>query len=244
MRKTREERIARLQEIKQSEQIRIELISAYAPYLVPLIPAILSYFDMTAYLTFGTAVPNLMRHVFGVITGFIIEFLGIASGNTYSVFLVHNNDPRTGKTQKAPVTPVVIAYAFYIVLVLVLNVVLPWEYISRDQIIARIALSLMSIPANILITTRSMHAQILFRKEVAKLERQAKKTKPAPKPVPKPEVVNGRPAAEKINEWLKKNGYKPEDVGRDGEISPSWLADELKIKRSTVRTTVHRMKGK
>lgn len=236
------ERIERLQEIKQTEQIRIELISAYAPYLVPLIPAILSYFDMTSYLTLGTAIPIFMRHIFGLITGFIIEFLGIASGNTYSVFLVHNRNPKTGKTQRAPVLPVIIAYAFYIILVLVLNVLLPLEYISRDQLITRTALSLMSVPANILITTRSIHAQILLQKEEARLERKEKKITPQPKPKVVEPPKQSKPATTIVKDWLSKNGYTAEDVGRNGKVSPSILANELGLKDTTVRTIIHRMK--
>lgn len=240
MRKSNSQNLAELQELKQREQIRLEFISSYAVYLVPLIPAILSFFDIRSYITWSEEIPVWMIYVFGIISGAILEFLGLASSHTYAAFNVHNRT--AGKTQKVKVFWVFIAWGFYLVTMLALNVGLPWSHISTEEKIARAALSVLSIPVFILVSIRSTHAQILLKKEEDRLERlekkQAKKRKQ--ETIAQPVVQsNGHSPTSALEVFLEQSGMSPFDFGRGGESIVD-LANELGVDAGGLRTALHR----
>ncbi len=243
MAKTNSELLERLDSLKAKEQVRLEIIASYAIYLVPLIPAMLSFFDIRAYITWSENIPDAFIYLFGIIAGAILEFLGLAASHTFSAFNVHNRS--AGKTQKVGVFWVIVAWIFYLAVMFALNVGLPWPHITNGEKIARTGLSFLSIPVFILVSVRSTHAQILIDREKAKRKRKQEKEKSniiaTTQPVPH---SNGNLSARELIEmFADQNGISVDDIGRGGIYSPSHVANVVGLNEGTVRTALSRMKN-
>lgn len=235
--------VLRIRNLKFREQIRIELLSAYAPYLAPLIPAVLTYLDLTSFLSLGDDIPTFLRHGFGIVAGLTVEFLGLASGHTLASFQAHNKTNAAKKNQ-VPVWPIGVTFGMYLAIVLSLNVILPWSHITPTEAFTRAALSLMTVPSIIIIATRAMHANILLAKEEFQALKEsgagASQTSTA-KVIKEPTVLNVD-AMPRIRAWLNENKLSPMDVGKGKRVTPSQLATHLKLNPTSVRTAIFRLK--
>lgn len=236
--------VLRIRDLKFREQVRIELLSAYAPYLAPLIPAVLTYLDLTSFLSLGEEIPVFLRHGFGIVAGLTVEFLGLASGHTLASFQAHNK-ANAAKKNQVPIWPILFTFGMYLAIVLSLNVILPWSHITPTEAFTRAALSLMTVPSIIIISTRAMHANILLRKEEFQALKESNTSLPGTPPPPerpKESTVLNVDAMPRIKAWLTENKLTPMDVGKGKRVTPSQLATHLKLNPTSVRTAIFRLK--
>lgn len=147
--------------LRGTENYIIDFISTFVPYAVPIIPA---------YLTYDHTITEMQFPVWVALTSaFVVEALGLASVVTAIRFWQHNKKYKS-EQNRAPLNLAVFVYVFYIVVVIVVNVIL--EIVAEVRsgwVITAIALfSMLSFPASVLISIRSIHSDILEEREMSK----------------------------------------------------------------------------
>jgi hypothetical protein len=137
--------------INQFEDSVVNLISVIIPWLVPLIPAYILYDHLRTELEWGREI--------SLIAGAVVEGLGLATVNTYFRFERHNRKYKDEKN-KMPLWVVIVAYLWYLVIVLFVNVVFDFMAgVSWTRIVAILAFSTLSLPASALISVRALHVE-------------------------------------------------------------------------------------
>jgi hypothetical protein len=157
-----------------AERSFLDLLSVAVPYAVPVIPAYLTYFHTMDQMDFPDWVAKT--------AAFVVEVLGIASVSTAIRFWRHNQRYKDSKNQ-APFKLAAGVYAFYIVIVITVNVILLIVDGSRGGwIIVSIALfSLLSFPSGVLISIRAQYSEVL-----EEIDNRYRRT-PSPTPAPEPQ---------------------------------------------------------
>jgi hypothetical protein len=140
--------------VNQFEDSFVNFISVIIPWLVPLIPAWIMYDHVTNKETgLGWEKP------LGFIAGAVVEGLGLATINTYFRFERHNKRYKDQKN-KMPLWVVIVAYGWYLAIILFVNVVLDWiAGVHWTRIVAITAFSTLSLPASALISVRGMYSE-------------------------------------------------------------------------------------
>lgn len=155
-----------------AEKSFLDFLSVLVPYFVPVIPAYLTYFHTWKMMDFPTWV--------AFTASFVVEVLGITSVSTAIRFWRHNQRYKD-KNNKAPFILAVVVYAFYIIIVVSVNVIL--EIVSDTRggwIIFSIGLfTLLSVPSGVLISIRTQYAEML--EEIGSRYRKPQNT-PLPEP--------------------------------------------------------------
>ena len=155
--------------VNSFEDSFVNFVSVIIPWLVPLIPAYILYTHLDTDLGWSKPWP--------LIGGAVVEGLGLATVNTYFRFERHNRKYKDQKN-KMPLWVVIVAYIWYLVIVLFVNVVFDWSAgVSLTRIIAILAFSTLSLPASALISVRGMHSE--WKSEH---ERRYSQEKPAKEP--------------------------------------------------------------
>jgi hypothetical protein len=150
-----------------AEDALINAVSAIVPWLVPIVPAYLTYAHASnpQELNFPAWV--------ALSTGIVVEALGLASMRTIFLFDEHNRKYKEEK-KKAPVWTAILTYAFYLIVILTVNVVLDWQNGVNAYHVAAVALlSLLSVPAGVLISIRAQHTERIAGIEKKNEERNA-----------------------------------------------------------------------
>jgi hypothetical protein len=164
-----------------AERSFLDLLSVLVPYFVPVIPAYLTYFHTRDQMGFP--------HWVAVTAAFVVEVLGITAVST-AIRFWRNNQLYKADKERAPFWLAVGVYAFYILIVLAVNVILEIVAGARSGwVIFSIGLfSLLSVPSGILISIRAQYTEMLEDRNERKAERQAVRrprwTPPAPQPTP------------------------------------------------------------
>src|SRR5687768_7176086 len=148
-----------------AERSFLDLLSVIVPYAVPIIPAYLTYYHARDLMAFPDWVAKT--------AAFVVEVLGITAVST-AIRFWRNNSLYKSEKEKAPFRLAVAVYAFYVLIVLVVNVLL--EIVSGARpgaVILAIALfSLLSIPSGILISIRAQYTEMLEDRNERKQERR------------------------------------------------------------------------
>lgn len=147
--------------LNSGEKYIVDFLSTFVPYAVPVIPA---------YLTFDHTIKEMDFPVWVAWTAaFVVESLGLASVATAVRFWQHNRKYKSD-ANRAPFKLAAMVYVFYIVIVIVVNVVLEIVSGARNGwVIFSIAMfSLLSFPASVLISIRYIHSDILEERNAAK----------------------------------------------------------------------------
>lgn len=162
--------------INQGEETVINAVSTIVPWLVPVVPAYLTY--KHAINPVELALPEWVA----ICIGFVVESLGLTS--MYRIFQFQEyNRKYKDDGKKAPVIYPVLTYVFYLVVILLVNVVLDTQNgVKTSNIISIGLLSLLSIPAGILISVQAQHTERKAeaehrRAEQRKLREEAKKAR-------------------------------------------------------------------
>ena len=180
-----------------------------SPWMAPVSPAYLSFKHLTHVLGFEPWVAFTVA--------IVIEALGFSTVYTMMQFIMANRFLRRDeKRRKAPTWVVAMVFAFYVILVVALNVSLEWIASSRVQL-ARLfvifLLSVLSVPAGVLVASRTAYRELLDEYEYQKAERMRKKSE-----IP----TNGHHPGEKI----------PENSENSEKIRYDWRKLSDKDKRS------------
>jgi hypothetical protein len=141
------------------ESLLVDILASYAPWLAPVVPAVLVFKNMSMYLGFEP---------WAALAGAIAtETLGLSSIQTAVQFASWNAER---KQNRAPFLAAVITGIFYLTIILVVN-----SLLDNDPILfktARGLLSCLSVPAGVVIALRSQHSK---RLRDAELQRQEAK---------------------------------------------------------------------
>lgn len=163
--------------IRDTENSLVNFLSAFSPWLAPLIPA---------YMTYQHAYETLHFPFFFALAGSaVVEILGFSAVSTYLSFWFYNRRNRA-EGKKAPLTVVVIAFGFYLTLIIFSNVLLdtfPSE--KWAEIVVRALFTLQTIPAAMLVSVRTQHRELLS--EIAKEKRETSERREKPSETPRKE---------------------------------------------------------
>lgn len=237
----------KLYQFRMREKIRLDYLTSFSPWIAPLIPAAISYFDFTSFMTFGGEIPDVVLNILAILVSVIIELMGLTTGHTLAVYAAHNakRDKRRSDN-KISLLPTIMAFGLYLFLVITLNVVLPWSEISQSEALTRLALVLMTISSIITIAVRSIYNDIVHEGEVRKTDRKQKKEKqPKTDPIPREQIEqadNGLTTKEKLELFMDDNDLDLSQIGGGKEYSPRHIAEIINEKPNTVRVALSRMK--
>jgi hypothetical protein len=149
--------------IRDTESSIVNFLSAFAPWLAPIIPAYMTYQHAQVTLNFPEPV--------AVAAALVVEILGFTAVSTYLAFWFHNRK-NVAESKKAPVELVIIAFGFYLALIVFSNVLL--DSFPEDrwaEVAVRALFTLQTIPAAMLVSVRTQHRDLL--REISR-ERQQK----------------------------------------------------------------------
>lgn len=148
------------------ESTAVNTVSALSPWMAPIIPATIVYYRLIEKLAF----PSWLAFVVGM----NIEFLGLSSVHTTIKFWRHNRqfsyttregDTKVSKKKEAPTRFPVGTFVFYLVVVLSITVMMELPVSNYEFVWIRIfaitLLSLLSVPASIIVASRSMYKELL-----------------------------------------------------------------------------------
>lgn len=204
--------------INDAEKSFQDFLMAIVPYAVPIIPAYLTIDHVERYMDF----PRWVAYT----AGFVVEAFGITAITTAIKFYYHNQK-YSKQDNKAPFWPALGAYVFYVVVVILVNVILEAVSGSRSGwVILTIALfTLLSVPSGVLIAIRAQYSQVL---EGIEARYGKKNDHPTPAPVPGGSGTYREKSAshyrEKILEMLDA------EYGKSGQVlAPKNITSRLKI---------------
>jgi len=158
-----------LQDTSQTfERVVIDNLSAFTPWLAPLIPASMAYRNMITRLDFSPLV--------SLFAAAAVEFLGLTTISTTLEFWKYNQDKRKSDNS-APFVVALLTGVFYVVIILTVNAMLELNQSLEVKVAAKAMLSLLSVVAAVIIALRSQHRRRL--KEIAdeKAQRRAERQK-------------------------------------------------------------------
>lgn len=150
--------------IRDTENSIVNFLSAFAPWLAPIIPAYMTYQHASGTLKFPILV--------AVPAALVVEILGFSAVSTYLAFWFYNRRNKA-ETKKAPLVLVIIAFGFYLALIVFSNVLLdsfPGE--RWAEITVRALFTLQTIPAAMLVSVRTQHRELLSEISKERLERK------------------------------------------------------------------------
>lgn len=179
--------------IRNTETSIVNLISTFAPWLAPLAPA---------YMTYQHAI-NKDTINFPVFIAFpvalVVEILGFSAVSTFMSFWFYNRRNRA-ENKKAPLTLIIVAFAFYLALILFSNVLLDTFPTETWTLIAVRALyTLQTIPAALIVAVRTQHRDMIS--EITK--EQSEKTLHKQNQVQQSPVPEDAPQQQKMSKLEK-----------------------------------------
>lgn len=209
--------------INDAEKSFQDFLMAIVPYAVPVIPAYLTVDHVHNYMDFPTWVAWT--------AGFVVEAFGITAITTAIKFYYHNQKYKKDDN-KAPFLPALLAYVFYVVIVITVNVILEAVSGSRSGwVIVTIALfTLLSVPSGVLIAIRTQYSQVLENIEIRYGTKKPSGHTNNQQPMPAP--ANGGTYREKHASDYKDKILSMLDAeyGKSGSVlTPKQITSRLKI---------------
>lgn len=149
---------------KAVEGLLVDIISSYSPWVAPLVPAFMTYQNMTTRLGFPMWA--------GMAAAICVETLGLSSIQT-AVSFWQWNDSKGKSDAKAPVFLAVLIGGFYLVTVLTVNAML--DDSSVVYRLTKALLSSLSVCAGVILALRAGHARRMSEAEQTRQERKAER---------------------------------------------------------------------
>ncbi len=166
-----------------TENLLIDVVASYSPWVAPLVPAYMTFQNMTTRLGFPMWA--------GIAAAICVETLGLSSIQT-AVSFWQWNDFKGKSDAKAPVLLAVLTGGFYLLTVLTVNAML--DDSSGVYRLAKALLSSLSVCAGVILALRAGHSRRMSEAEQARQERKAERaamrvmkavrTQPAREPEP------------------------------------------------------------
>jgi len=168
------------QAIRSSEASLVNLLSALAPWAAPLAPAYMTFSHITRKMGFPIEISWAVA--------LVVEVLGLSSISTILAFWSYNRRYKD-KTRKAPVWIAIFSFVIYLAVILMVNVALDAADLMATpdtqawvNVGARALLTLLSIPAAIILAVRTQHKEMLDAYERDR-ERSREERRHTPAPV-------------------------------------------------------------
>lgn len=159
--------------INSTEGSIVNFLTAFSPWLAPLAPAYMTYVHMVEFLEFPFPIALALA--------LLVEILGFGTVSTALDFWFHNRKEKAGM-KRAPLEVVIGVFIFYLVLILVSNVVIDVSnaYLSEDWqvgavIMVRALLTLQTIPGALIVAVRTGHRELLRQIKKEKEEEKLRK---------------------------------------------------------------------
>ena len=203
---------------EEAERTLVDNLAATAPWLAPLAPAFLAYRAMVDVLRFPVWVAGAV--------GLTVEVLGISTINTAMTLWTWNRE-KNKSDKAAPTWVAVLAAAFYVMVVITVNVMLDGGTTLEKA--AKGLLSSLSVAAAITLALRSQHSRRVSEKKLATEERRMMRR----------ETGDGRQTGMQVSAKVaEKAEIHPETFGK-WERWPDVPADEqMKMVRMTMNQVV------
>jgi hypothetical protein len=214
--------------VNDTEGSLVNFLTAFAPWLAPLIPAYMTYNHMIEFLHFDVWLAWVLA--------LVVEILGFGTVSTGLDFWFYNR--RTGaKAKKAPLTLIVVSFGFYLALIVMSNVIIDWAIQfgttvqqSWSIIIVRFLLTLQTLPAALIVATRTGHRDLLREIKQEKMEKGQTKVSES----------FGKVSESNQNSPKDWRNLRPtlssEDVYNMAYLSPAQIKEIAKIHDVTERT--------
>jgi hypothetical protein len=185
--------------IRNTESSIVNFLSSFAPWLAPIIPAYMTYSHASGVLEFPIAV--------AVPAALVVEILGFSAVSTFLAFWFYNRRNVAG-TKRAPIEVVIIAFVFYLALIVVSNVLLDatkgTEWSGWAVVAVRALYTLQTIPAALIVAVRTQHRELLSEIAKEKLEKLSSKQVELSKNVPEDDGKNLE-SSKKVPDWRRQN---------------------------------------
>jgi hypothetical protein len=146
---------------RATENLLIDIVASYSPWIAPVVPAYMTYQNMTTHLAF----PDWA----GLAAAICVETLGFSSIQT-AVSFWQWNDSANKSDPKAPVLLAILTGSFYLLTVLTVNAML--DNSNGVYRLAKALLSSLSVCAGVILALRAGHSRRLSEVEKAKQERK------------------------------------------------------------------------
>lgn len=154
--------------INSTEGSLVNALTAFAPWIAPAAPAYMTYQHMVNFLDFPAWLAGGLA--------LLVEILGFGTVSTGLDFWFYNRRERAG-SKKAPLGIIIGTFVFYLVLILVSNVVIDIAnaYLNENWqkaaiITVRALLTLQTIPGALIVAARTGHRDLL--REIKKEKEQ------------------------------------------------------------------------
>jgi len=219
----------------------VTFLSKVIPFIVPLIPAYVGYLHVVNELGFG--------RFFGFTYGVVIEGLGY-SAIFKAVQFWENNRHYTKKENQSPLFVAIFIYLVYLSVILTVNVLLDWEAgVSWWKVLAVGLISILSVPAGLLMSISAVHTERVLQRENERQERRERKSEHRTANIPfhqtrrtnTERTPNERSddgsfaVRKKIAEYVlsvQQNEQRtpgPSEISRSVGVSKSYASDTLRI---------------
>lgn len=159
--------------VNRTEGSLVNFLTAFSPWLAPLAPAYMTYMHMVEFLKFPIWVAGALA--------LVVEILGFATVSTFLDFWFFNRRNKA-QSKRAPLSLVVVSFAFYLALIVFSNVLIDVakafgteQHQSFAVVAVRALLTLQTIPAAIIVAVRTGHRDLLREIQQEKLEKDAAK---------------------------------------------------------------------
>lgn len=149
---------------RATENLLIDVVASYSPWVAPIVPAFMTYQNMTTRLGFPAWA--------GMAAAVCVETLGLSSIQT-AVSFWQWNDSKGKSDPKAPVLLAVLTGGFYLLTVLTVNAML--DDAPGVYRLAKALLSSLSVCAGVILALRAGHARRQSLTEQARIERRAER---------------------------------------------------------------------
>jgi len=211
--------------INNTEGSIVNFLTAFAPWLAPLIPAYMTYYHMIEFLKFDAWLAWVLA--------LVVEILGFGTVSTGLDFWFYNRRNKAA-SKKAPFLLIIISFVFYLSLIVTSNVIIDWakEFGTPTQqswsiIIVRFLLTLQTLPAALIVATRTGHRDLLREIKQEKMEREQRKTSGSNYGTSESKGVTSKSSSRSSKRMGRPSIYKEkvfiymdEILERDGRIAP------------------------
>lgn len=149
---------------RATENLLIDIVASYSPWIAPLVPAYMTYQNMVTHLEFP---------IWAAWSAAIcVETLGLSSIQT-AVSFWQWNDAKQKADPKAPVVLAILTGGFYLATVLTVNAML--DNSPGVYRLSKALLSSLSVCAGVILALRAGHSRRVYETEQVRLERKAER---------------------------------------------------------------------
>ena len=206
--------------VNSTEGSLVNFLTAFAPWLAPLAPAYMTFKHMGEFLDFPLFISLPLA--------LLVEILGFGTVSTALDFWFHNRKEKAGM-KKAPLEVVVGVFIFYLLLILVSNVVIDistayltdgWQ--KGAVILVRALLTLQTIPGALIVAVRTGHRDLLRQIKIEKEEETFRKVSESKQ--------NSRGESDEVSENFPKDWRKLRPTLTYQQVVEIANLDSLQIK--------------